>query len=100
MTPGRWREIEVLFHSALTRPAAERPAFLARACARDPTLRAEVQSLLDEPGAIGGFLSTPAALVLARQITNSAGSTDVAPVVGPTLAADTRLSDRFRVIRF
>src|SRR3954464_11422074 len=99
MTPGRWREIEVLFHSALTRPAAERRAFLARACGRDATLRADVQSLLDQPGATGGFLSTPAALVMARQITNPAGSTSVAPVIGPTLAADARLSDRFRVIR-
>jgi len=100
MTPLRWREIEMLFHSALTRPTAERAAFLARACAQDATLCADVQSLLDQPGSTGGFLSTPAALLVARQITNPAGSTSAAPVVGPTFEADVRLADRFRVIRF
>ena len=95
MTPGRWREIEVLFHSALTRPTAERRAFLARACARDATLCADVQSLLDQPGSADGFLSTPAALVIARQITDSAGSTSAAPAVAPTFEAGARLADRF-----
>src|SRR4051794_557985 len=72
MTPGRWREIETLFHGALTRPAADRRVFLASACAGDATLCADVQSLLDQPGSTGGLLSTPAALVIAREITNPA----------------------------
>jgi len=59
-----------------------------------------MQPLLDQPGSTGGFLSTPAALMIARQITNTAGSTSVAPAGGPAFEPDVRLADRFRVIRF
>ena len=45
MTPERLREIERLFHEARERPPAERDACLARACADDPALRREVESL-------------------------------------------------------
>ena len=51
MTPERLREIEMLFHEARERTPAERDAFLARACADDPTLRREVESLLAQPPA-------------------------------------------------
>jgi len=46
VTPERWREIERLYHAALERAAAERPAFLSEACGRDEELRREVESLL------------------------------------------------------
>lgn len=39
MDPIRWKEIERLFHAASARPAGERAAFLAEACAGDETLR-------------------------------------------------------------
>ena len=45
-----------LFLAALERPAADRPAFLAEACAGDAALRQEVESLLafhDEPEGAG-----------------------------------------------
>ena len=45
-----------LFLAALERPTADRPAFLAEACAGDATLRREVESLLafhDEPEGAG-----------------------------------------------
>ena len=37
---------ETLFHLALEKPAAERPAFLKRACAGDDALRQRVEALL------------------------------------------------------
>jgi hypothetical protein len=44
----RWKQIENCYRAAMGRPAPERTAFLAQACADDPELRGEVQSLLDQ----------------------------------------------------
>ena len=66
MRPDRWPEIESLYHGALARPTAERGAYLNDACTGDAELRADVQSLLDQPASAFGFLSTPAADLLAR----------------------------------
>lgn len=46
MDADRWRAVKELFDAALDEDPAARPSFLEEACA-DPTLRAEVQSLLD-----------------------------------------------------
>ncbi len=43
---ARWRQIEVIFDAALALPEAERRAFVEQACADDPQLLAEVDSLL------------------------------------------------------
>jgi Tol biopolymer transport system component len=61
MDPERWRQIEGLYHAALGRPEGERAAFLADACAGDPALRQEVESLLAAPTAAGEFLESPVA---------------------------------------
>ncbi len=47
MTPDRWRQIEVVFHEAAELPPAQRVAYLDEACSADPTLRAEVERLLE-----------------------------------------------------
>jgi WD40 repeat protein/uncharacterized membrane protein len=46
VTPERWREVEELFDAVVDLPAAERSARLSAAGVDDPTLRAEVESLL------------------------------------------------------
>jgi hypothetical protein len=46
MTPERYERLCALFDQAQQRPPAERAAFLDAACAGDPALRAEVESLL------------------------------------------------------
>jgi hypothetical protein len=46
VTPERLRQIEELFHAARERTPAARGPFLADACAGDPALRREVESLL------------------------------------------------------
>ncbi len=66
MTPERLREIEVLFHEARERTPAERDAFLARACAHDPTLRREVESLLAQPPA--GVIDAPVGALVAELV--------------------------------
>ncbi len=60
MTPDRWSVVESLFHSAMSRPVVDRAAFLDAACAGDPTLRADVETLLAQPASAEGFLTTPA----------------------------------------
>ena len=56
MTTDRWRRVEALFHEMLARPADERRAALAAACAGDAALQADVQSLLDQSES-GGRIS-------------------------------------------
>ena len=67
MTPERLRQIEMLFHEARERTPAERDAFLARACADDPTLRREVESLLAQPPA--GLIDAPVGALVAELVT-------------------------------
>ena len=47
MTPRRWLELKHLFAEAVERSPGEREAFLAAACAGDPELLAELESLLE-----------------------------------------------------
>jgi eukaryotic-like serine/threonine-protein kinase len=50
---------ETIFAGALAQPAAERPAFLNRACASDPARRARIESLLRaHEGADAQFMAT------------------------------------------
>src|ERR1039457_6005753 len=48
MRPDRWRQVELLYHSALEREEPARDAFLREACREDEELRCEVRSLLDQ----------------------------------------------------
>ena len=48
MDPGRWRQIEQLFHLAFEREPSQRASFLAQSCGSDIELRKEVESLLAE----------------------------------------------------
>lgn len=48
MTPERWGRIKDLFGEAMEREGLDRAAFLEMACAPDPELRAEVETLLKE----------------------------------------------------
>jgi len=57
MRPDRWRQIELLYHSALEREEPVRDAFLREACRDDEELRSEVRSLLDQTES--GVLNRP-----------------------------------------
>ncbi len=59
MIPARWERIKALFDAALDRPAEERSHFLAKACADDEALRAEVARLIAEHDRAGEFLNAP-----------------------------------------
>ncbi len=74
MKPDRWSEVERVYHGASARPAGERAAFLAEACAGDEALRREVESLLAEPASASAFLDGDAAAVAAQLVSNGDAS--------------------------
>ncbi len=47
MTPERWQRLESLFQAAVGRPVDGRTAFLDEACRDEPSLREELQQLVD-----------------------------------------------------
>src|SRR4029450_12571995 len=51
---------EEIFHEALARKPADRAAYLDRACAGDPAVRASVEALLRADGGASGFMARPA----------------------------------------
>src|SRR5258706_7353479 len=60
----------MLFHEARERPPAERDAFLVRACADDPALRREVESLLAQPP--DGMIDAPVGALVAGLVSPAA----------------------------
>lgn len=80
---SRWRKIEELFHQALEEPDSERQRWLARACVGDPSLLAEVESLLESEKS-GESLSIRDHIAGAVKATAKALETDHLPrIVGP-----------------
>ena len=74
MTPERWQQLKQIFQSALERDPAERPAFLAQACADDAALRSEVESLIASHDQAGDSIEAMAVEAAAELL--SAGQTD------------------------
>ncbi|MEW6746674.1 MAG: protein kinase [Planctomycetota bacterium] len=59
MSPGRMERIRKIFAAAGELDTEERAAYLDRECAGDPTLRAEIESLLTHAKQLNGFLDEP-----------------------------------------
>src|SRR5262245_14561347 len=55
----RLDRIEQLFHAALEREPEERALFLHETCAEDPTMKTEVESLIQVHEGAGSFLEAP-----------------------------------------
>src|SRR5262245_45010307 len=60
MDSTRWRQIEALYHAAVTSDGAAREAFLDEVCAADALLRQELESLIRHGDASHAFFDTPA----------------------------------------
>ena len=65
MTSDRRDQLSDIYHRALERPAADRRAFVKKACAGDEALREEVESLLRYESRTNSFLETPAGQAVA-----------------------------------
>jgi eukaryotic-like serine/threonine-protein kinase len=90
--PELWARVKSVFLDALDLPEDERAEFLTRACAADPRMRQELESLLQSDHAAGSFCETPAASLLGADAT----STDVA---SPQLLPGTRLGP-YEIVEF
>ncbi len=71
MTPERYRQIGELYHAALEREAGERASFLEKACAGDPELRREVESLIASHEQRADFMAASALTVAAGMLAES-----------------------------
>ncbi len=69
---ARWQRVKEIFHQALVQPRAERGAFVAAQTKDEPTLAAEVNSLLEAHDESSGFLNE-AAVDLRPALMNYAG---------------------------
>jgi serine/threonine protein kinase len=58
--PEQWRRVKAVFHAAVEMSEPKRSAFLEQACANDPSLRTEVDSLLATHDRPGDFLEDAA----------------------------------------
>src|SRR5579859_7744775 len=62
MNPGRWARVKEVLDSALGLSPQQRDGYLAVACAEDPSLRSEVESLLNaQEQSPDSFMKTGAA---------------------------------------
>ena len=68
MDNDRWNQVDQLLQSALDTPAAERHAYLRRACGGDQQLEDEVRSLVAAHDRAGSFLGGPAIDLAAREL--------------------------------
>src|SRR5262245_60254742 len=64
MRPERWERIKDLFNAAIEQAPEARGQLLDQACATDPELRAEVDSLLAAHDDSDDFIDWPAALAV------------------------------------
>lgn len=70
LSAGQLARVDALLDELLDLPAESRIRALERKCPDDPTVRAEVSSLLSAVGAVGGFMAAPAALAPEPQTTD------------------------------
>ena len=77
MDPERWRRIEELYHSVLAMKPDLRESYLNEACAGDPSLRREVERLIERQSEAEGFIESPALDLAAKAL---AADGDVPPI--------------------
>lgn len=76
-----WQQVKQVFEGALERPFEQRMKFVEDACAGDPSLRAEVESLLRSHEEAGSFMDSPAIAAAAESLVN----VKIKPLVGQQL---------------
>jgi eukaryotic-like serine/threonine-protein kinase len=65
VNPERWRQIERIYHAALSRSPSDREAFLKSECSGDERLRVEIESLLSRDASAERFLNHPVTAIAA-----------------------------------
>src|SRR5215467_7004426 len=57
----RWRQVDKIFHDLIDQTPEQRASFLEQVCANDPSLKKEVEQLIEAYERSGSFLDSPAA---------------------------------------
>jgi serine/threonine protein kinase/tetratricopeptide (TPR) repeat protein len=86
MRSERWNQVEELYHSALEQDETRREEFLQKACAGDPELLQEVESLLAYEKHSDNFMESPAMEVAAKALANGEIRPLHEPVAGQTVS--------------
>jgi serine/threonine-protein kinase len=109
MTPERWQQVKQIFQSAIERQPGERDGFISQACANDPELRSEVESLISSHNQAGDSVEELATQLAAQMVTDDRDASLIGRTFGPYriissigkggmgevyLAQDSRLSRR------
>lgn len=71
LSPEQWGQLKELFRSAIECEPPQRAAYLDQACASDPALREEIESLLASHDDAETFIETPAFVNTVKAITES-----------------------------
>src|SRR5438874_1407995 len=82
MTPERWQQLKQIFQSALERNPAERSAFLSQACADDPALRSQVESLIASHDQAGDSIEAMAAEAATEMLDDDQAGSIVGKQIG------------------
>src|SRR5215216_2396206 len=87
MNPEQWRKIHELFEAALERPADERAAFLARACAGDEETQRRVEAMLAADARDDLLMDRPAYQAASALATSMTGADDSQTFSGEMVGA-------------
>lgn len=83
MKAERWQQIDGILQAAMERDAAERPAFLDQACASDPSLRKEVEELINSYDQAGSFIESPVFEEAADLVASAQAGSHIGRELGP-----------------
>lgn len=83
MTPERWQQIDSLLQEALDQPVEEFEARLKRSCARDESLRQEVESLIRYRKLAESFLEVPVLETAAELLSEGRTDAIIGMHIGP-----------------
>ena len=83
MTPERWQQVKQIFQSAIERPLSERDGFISQACADDPDLRSQVQSLISSYDTTPDSFQSIAANVAAQMMFDDDAKSLLGHCIGP-----------------
>src|SRR6185295_12398255 len=87
MSSQRWRQLEEIFQTALDLSETDRSQFIDRACATDPELRHDVETLLTQYEEAGSLLDQSVYDQNSIQELASLIATDPDPMIGQRLGA-------------
>ena len=82
ITPQHWQQVKRIFQSVLEYPPDQRAAFLDEACASDPSLRSEIESLISSHDQAGDSIEAMAGGVAAQMLADDQGSSFIGRDIG------------------